>query len=222
MRIFDVEQGTREWLQARIGVPTASELDALVSPTWKLRTGQTPSSYVARKLAERWVGHPLHSWSGGALEQGSILEGEALPWLEFELGISFRRIGFVTTDAGDFGCSPDGWCEATGSGVEIKCPEVHTHTKWLLAGELPAEHAAQVQGSMYATGAKSWRFLSYCRRMPPLILDVARDEEAQDAIRTAVEWFGKAFGEGWRTLIERNGGSEPKADTTGTIEDEVF
>ena len=74
MKTHDVTQGTAEWLAVRAGIPTASELDQLISPTGRLRTGDMPNAYLCRKLAERWTGYPLQSYSGGAMEQGSILE----------------------------------------------------------------------------------------------------------------------------------------------------
>lgn len=223
MKLIDVQQGSHEWLMARVGVPTASELDNLIhlaadrkkkgkvpaKALWKLRTGEMPKTFIAKKLAERWIGEPIHTWSGGAMTQGSILEDEALPWFAFEFDVTLERPGFITTDAGDFGCSPDGWIAANKSGVEIKAPEIHTHTKWLLAGVLPPEHAAQVQGSMFVTGAERWTFVSYCRRMPPLVLTVERDADAQDAIADAIKLFGESFAEGWAELVARNGGAEP-------------
>ena len=49
-------QGSIEWMQARAGIPTASEFDNLVTPKWEVRTGQMPKTYLARKLAEWWQG----------------------------------------------------------------------------------------------------------------------------------------------------------------------
>lgn len=205
-----MQQGSLEWLTARVGVPTASELHQLLTPKWKLRDGEMPHTYLAKKLAERWTGEPLQMWSGGAMEQGSILEDEALPWFAFEYDVTVERVGFLTTDAGDFGCSPDGWIPKDRTGVEIKCPELHTHTKWLLDGGCPSDHIAQVQGSMFVTGAESWTFVSYSRQMPKLVVNVIRDPAAMEAIEEAVAWFKSEFVEGWDRLVALNGG-EPKS-----------
>ena len=82
MKIVDCIQGSEKWLLARAGIPTASEWDALITPEGKPRTGQGRETYLMQKVAEKVMGYPAQSYGGGAMEQGSILEGEALPWLE--------------------------------------------------------------------------------------------------------------------------------------------
>lgn len=204
MKIIDCIQGSDEWLDARLGIVTASELDALISPLWKARTGAGVDTYLAKKLAEKWRGMPLTAYRGGSLEQGSIREDEAVAWYELEHDVTIRRVGFITTDDGLMGCSPDGLLDE--GGIEIKCPEPHTHVGYLLGGELPSEYRAQVYGSMFVTGAKRWRFLSYCRGFPPLLLTVEMDPKVMAAISDAVAAFMVRFGEAWHSLVARNGG----------------
>ena len=40
MKIIPCEQNTPEWQAARCGIPTASEIDSLVTPLGKLRSGE--------------------------------------------------------------------------------------------------------------------------------------------------------------------------------------
>lgn len=185
MKIVDCKQGSGEWLSARAGVFTASELDNLITPEWKKRTGQTPETYILRKLTEKLVG-PLRDASSWAMEQGSILEKEAIPWLEFTHGLKVDRIGFITSDDGLCGCSPDGIIGDDG-GVEAKCPQPETHLKYLLNGGVPKEYLAQVHGSMFVTGRPWWIFLSYSRQFPPYLVRVERDEKIIAAIKSAVD-----------------------------------
>ena len=119
---------------------------------------------------------PAQSFSGGPMEQGSILEGEALPWLEFAHGVKVNRVGFCETDDKRIGCSPDGLIGEDG-GLEIKCPEAHTHLRYLLGGVVPPQYLAQVHGNLFVTGRKWWRFISYNRNFPALDVTVQRDEE---------------------------------------------
>ena len=211
MKIHDVQQGTPEWLELRLGVPTASELDQLIAPsTLQIRKGEMPASYIARKLAERWLGRSVETASSWAMEQGSILESEARPLLSIRLGVEIRTVGFVTTDDGLFGASPDGLLD-DGSGVEIKCPLPATHFRYLMSGEVPPDYALQCQGGMYATGAKRWTFMSYCRGAPPLIVEVARDERAQEAIEVAVQWFAEQSATAYARILELNGGAPERA-----------
>lgn len=211
MKVFQVEQGTPEWLALRCGIPTASELDSLVSPTGKIRTGEGPNTFLCRKLAERWLGGPLQTFSGGAMEQGSILEEEAIPWLEIAVESELNRVGFLTTDDGCFGCSPDGLGASLGlpTGFEIKCPEPTNHVKWLREGECPPEHLLQCQGGMYVTGYSEWQFVSYHRQFPKLIAVVKRDEKFMQAISEALVDFGIKMDAACKLLVEKNGG-EPK------------
>ena len=188
MKIVDCIQGSEKWLMARAGIPTASEWDALITPEGKPRTGQGRETYLMQKVAEKVMGYPAQSYGGGAMEQGSILEGEALPWLEFAKGIKAQRVGFCLHDSGRVGCSPDGLIGEDG-GIEIKCPSPYVHLGYLLGGVVPKEYRAQVQGSLYVTGRAWWNFLSYNRNFPALFLRVEPDPAFQAGLKTALETF---------------------------------
>lgn len=181
------KQGSEGWHLLRMGRPTASDFDRLVTPEWKLRTGEMPRTYLTEKLAELYT-----KWSpeigSFAMEQGGILEGEAVPFYEFEYDCKVRRVGFVTDDAMSYGCSPDGLI-GDDEGIEIKCPQPPAHLKYLLDGVLPKQYAAQVQGCMFVTGRPRWTFLSYCRKLPPLVVRVEADPAAQKAIGEALALF---------------------------------
>lgn len=192
MKIVQCTQGKTDWLQARCGLPTASEFDSLVTPLWKARTGEGPENYLLKKVAERVMGYPMESFFGGAMEQGALLESEAIPFYEGVFGVEIQRVGFCTTDDGRIGCSPDGLI-GDDNGIEIKCPEPHTHVKYLLGGVVPKDYVAQVQGAVYVTGRPRWTFLSYSRFFPPLIVHVERDPIAQEALDKALKSFLAQF-----------------------------
>jgi hypothetical protein len=209
MKIHDVEQQSREWMQLHVGIPTAGGLDNLLTPEFELRKGETPRTYVYRKVAEAWRGKPLIDLGGSsfAMEQGMILESEAIPFWELTTGRKITRVGFITTDDGRFGCSPDGIISDKDGlmecGIEIKCPAPHTHVKYLSEGVIPKEYRAQVFGGMFATGFRKWVFLSYCRGFPPLILEVQNDLRiTTGAIANAVNHFHSEFDRA-RKILER-------------------
>jgi hypothetical protein len=204
--IYPEQQGSLEWLVRRAGIVTASELDNILTPELKMRDGKMVQTYLTRKLAEKWFGGPLPGFNSIDMEFGKIREEEAIPWLELETGHPVTRVGFVTTDDGLFGCSPDGLIYEDG-GLEVKCPAVHTHVGYLLGGVIPKEYLAQVHGSLYATKRQYWKFLSYARRFPPLIVSVEWDEEIQEKIDAAVGTFLKLFDAAWARLVEINGGA---------------
>lgn len=185
-------QGSPEWLALRRGIPTASEFDALISPEWKIRTGQGPETYLYRKIAEKILGFSSNDASSFSMGQGVILEQEAIPFYSFTEDVRIERVGFCTTDDGRVGCSPDGLIGPSG-GIEVKCPQPDTHLKYLMEGELPKEYRAQVHGSMYVTGRALWTFLSYSRQFPALIVHVERDDTIQSAIHDALTKFLSKF-----------------------------
>lgn len=193
MKISPHPQGSEEWLKARAGIPTASEFKHLLTPLFKVKTGEARESFLNRKIAEAWLGHPLtdnqsFSQKSRAMEQGQILETEAVPWMEFARDVKIQRVGLCLTDDGRVGASPDGLI-GEDSGVEIKCPEADTHVGYLREGGLPEEYAAQVHGCMYVTGRPRWRFLSYRRDFPPFEITVERDESIQSRIHEALTKF---------------------------------
>ncbi len=192
MKIHAVKQGSGEWVHLRMGIPTASELDSLISPEWKTRTGKGPTTYLYGKLCCKVTGIHPEDFSSFAIEQGSILEHEAIPFFSGVYDMPVQRVGFITTDDGRFGASPDGLIGEEG-GIEVKCPRPDTHLKWLMEGGVPAEHIAQVHGSMFATNRRWWYFLSYSRQFPALVIRVERDEKIQASIRSAVEAFYEKF-----------------------------
>ncbi len=110
MKIHDCQQGTLEWTKLHFGIPTASGLDNLLTPEFELRKGELPKTYVYKKVAEKLQGRPLIDLSASSfmLEQGMIVEEEARPWYALEYDKKIKQVGFITTDDGRFGCSPDG------------------------------------------------------------------------------------------------------------------
>lgn len=202
MKLYNCPQGSEEWHKLRACVPTASEFDALISPTFQKRVGQMPHTYLCKKVAEKWQGGPLPSYAPfGAMEQGKILEEEAIPWYELEYNVTIQRPGFCTTDDGLIGCSPDGLIGDDG-GIEIKCPFAETHVKYLLGGLVPNEYMAQVHGSLYVTGRKWWKFVSYRRGFPALVLTIERDEDVMQAFDDVLGEFLEKFDEAMQTMKE--------------------
>lgn len=205
-------QGSQEWMEAHCGIPTASEFKNLVTKKMEIRPWSTemPNTYLARKLAEAWGG-PLMQASAFVLEQGKILEEKAIPWYELEYEEKVRRVGFCTTDDGRIGCSPDGLIGDDG-GLESKSPLLQTHIKYLLSGKLPEDYVPQVHGSMLVTGRQWWRFMSYRRNFPKLVIQINRDDEIQETLGDALHGFLERFDRAWAILLEKNGGPPPKRE----------
>lgn len=203
------DQSSLEWLTARSGVVTASEMDNLLTPDFKVRTGETPKTYLYKKLAEKWRGGAIPSGISLDMEFGNVLEQECIPAFEFETGQKVDRVALITSDDGSVGCSPDGLI-GDDSGLEAKCPRVETHLKYLFDGAVPKDYIVQVHASLYVTGRQSWRFVSYSRGCPMLILTVQRDEEIIGKIRLAVEPFLAELESKVKKLEEMAGTKRPE------------
>ncbi len=201
----DIAQNSVDWQILRSGKVTASEMDALVTPLGKVKTGEGPKTYLHKKVAEAWLGGPLPSLNVFDMEQGQILEEYARPSFTLETGLAVEQVGFISTDDGRAGCSPDGIIGGD-TGIEIKCPRIETHIGYLLAGVLPDDYTLQVQGSLYVTGFKSWKFYSYRRKMPTLVLTIEPDAKIQSSIAIALSIFNEQFDEAMSKLEKMNGG----------------
>lgn len=211
----DIQQNSLEWLALRAGKVTASEFDELMTPKFKAREGKMVDSYLAQKLAERWMG-PLPSFNTLDMEFGKIKEEMAIPFYEVSFDEPIQQVALITNDAATIGCSPDGLIGDDG-GIEIKCPRAQTHTKYLLAEELPDEYVLQVHGSLYVTGRKFWKFMSFHPKFPPFVTTIFRDEKICDFIGETLNEFLPMLDAGYKKLVEKNGG-EPRRFTAQTAE----
>ncbi len=188
MKIIDCKQNSPEWLAARLGKVTASEIDSLVSPTGEIRKGKGVATFLYAKLAEKLLGYSLNDWTSQAAEHGSIMETEARPWYVFDRGVTVDTPGFCTTDDGKFGCSPDGLV-GTDGGLELKCFQPPNALRVLLENKIPDENLMQVHMSLFVTGRAWWDWVSYSRQFPAVVIRVNRDEAIIDNIKTALTAF---------------------------------
>lgn len=192
MKIHNVTQGEVEWFRLRMGRPTASEFDRILKPsTLEVRAPSELRKYVYEKAAESWLGHALPKGGGHATEQGHMLEDEARNWYSWEYEANLRNVGFVESEDGLCGCSPDALGEDFG--VELKNPYAQTHVGYLCGGVVPLDYVCQVQGSLYVTGLPEWRFVSYRRGFPGLVVVVKREDENMAKIAAGVAAFHKEY-----------------------------
>ena len=96
----------------------------------------------------------------------------------------------------------------------MKCPNPDAHTKYLLAGCLPEIYAPQVHFSLYVTGRKFWRFMSYRRKFPPFVTLIERDEKIMATIGDTLSVFLPRLDAAYARLCEMNGGPPNRPKTT--------
>jgi hypothetical protein len=173
MRLIECEQGSEEWLKARLGVPSASNFSKLITMKGTLST--QAKAYVDALVAEAITGEPTYVKLTDAMQRGTELEPYARERYFYETGNSVEEVGFCLHDDYQAGASPDGLIGEDG-GLEIKCPLGGTMVSYLRVGRLPSKYWQQVQGCLHVTGRKWWDFMAYHPDMKPLIVRVERDE----------------------------------------------
>lgn len=188
MKVYDIMQGDIDWIKVRLGKVSASEADALLTPKFAAKTGAGVHTYLCKKVAETFRGQPLMQFSSFASEQGQILEEEARAWVALTSEEKISNVGFIESDDGRCGCSPDGLLDDDG-GLEIKSPQPVNHVRYLLDGILPDDYAVQVHFNLYVSGRKYWKFVSYHRGYPAFVLRVERDDEICKKIESALTSF---------------------------------
>jgi YqaJ-like viral recombinase domain len=120
--------------------------------------------------------------------RGKELEGQALEYFNFVYGYNFKKCGFMEAvcEAGNplgFGASPDGIDLTTRTGLELKCPDAHTHLAYLTSAELPDKYFQQVQTAIMVSGFDKWVFGSYYPSLPCFRIEVPRDDKFIEVMR---------------------------------------
>ena len=200
MRIIECEQGTEEWLSARLGIPSASNFHRIVTTTGKWSA--QADAYINELAAERITGERKDFFISDAMARGNELEELARDNFIFESDYEVDQVGFCIREDLDVGCSPDGLI-LEDMGLELKCPLAHNHVGYLRDNCLPSKYVQQVQGSLYVTDRDIWHFYSFHPDFgEQLHVVVHRDEEfiklldghlqrAVEEIENCVERFKK-------------------------------
>ena len=201
MKIIPCTQGSPEWHAARLGIPTASNFGKIVTPA--CAASKSAEGYMHQLVAERLIGHPCGEIDTPWMQRGQITEAEAVAYYELQRGVDTQAVGFVTTDDGSAGCSPDRLIRDDG-GLEIKCPSAAVHVGYLLERE-PRKYWPQIQGALWITGRRWWDFLSYCPELPPALIRFERNEQFIASLASAVETFNEHLDAAHRRLAEMIG-----------------
>lgn len=187
MTVIDCEQGTVEWLQARVGNITASCLsDVMAQSRDKKSESTTRKNYRMKLVAERMTGRSCENgYTSKAMQNGNEFEKYARAAYEVKNGVLVDQVGFVLhPEIEHFGASPDFLVGEDGMG-EIKCGYPATHIEWFMAGVPPAEHRKQMLGGMACCNRKWCDFISYCEAFdPPYDLFIVRFERDPMLIAT--------------------------------------
>ncbi len=175
MIILDHEQGSPEWLAARLGKPSASMFSKLITATGK--PSSSADGYINQLIAERLRGQSEPFYVTEWMARGTELEPEAREAYEFISGNDVIETGFILDTGFEYGCSPDGLITDKG-GLEIKCPAPQTMVSYLRDNQVGVKkYWQQIQGCMWISQREWWDFFAYHPEMPHVIVRVERDED---------------------------------------------
>lgn len=184
MKIINCEQGSLEWFEARLCIPSSSNFDKIITTAGK--PSKQREKYMYRLAGEAVSGVLEESYQNAAMLRGIEMEDEAKQLYTLITGNEVTEVGFCVEEG--YGASPDGLIAEKGC-LELKCPLVATHVGYLLANKLPTDYFQQVQGQLLVTGREWADFMSYSPGLKPMIVRVNRDETFINALKIELAVF---------------------------------
>ena len=181
----DLEQGTDEWKQVKVGKASGSQAIGLT--TLARRT-----TYINDKITEIKTGKLPFVFVNEAMKRGNKEEPHARDLYEVLTGNQVTQVGAVENSDYKYGLlSPDGLIDGEGA-LEIKCPNSSTHIKTIIGGKIPKTNISQVIWYFVILKDLQWLdFMSYDDRTPETTWFLARvtREELQTQIDDMIESY---------------------------------
>ena len=203
----DMIQGTDEWIAARCGMLTASEMKLIITPaTLKLAKNDKASAHLYELLAQRITGYVEPHYISEDMLHGHADEIEARA-LYAKHYAPVQECGFITNDQLGFtiGYSPDGLVGDDGL-IECKSRRQKFQVETIISGAMPNDYLIQVQTAFLVTGRSWCDYVSYCGGMPLAVIRVYPEQKTMDAIAAAAADFEDAMSlriEEYRNALKR-------------------
>ena len=211
----DLEQGSPEWLAARVGRVTASRI-ADVMAKGKGGEAQTRLNYKWQLVAEVMTGQSQEDrFFCQAMAWGVEQEPFARAAYEIQTGGLVENVGLVAHPSiPRCAASPDGLVGLDGL-LEIKCPKTPTHLEYMEKGAIPGHYQLQMLWQMACTGRAWVDFATFDPRLPEelqlFVMRFPRDQTRIDAIESEVQKFWNEIDEIIETLRKRRDGKRTGA-----------
>ena len=219
----ELEQGSEEWIQARVGLVTASRCGDVCAMKKNGEEKAERARYRSELICEILTGQPYPQYVSPEMQWGREQEPFARAAYEMQRGILVETCGFILHPEIDrFGASPDFLVGEDGLG-QIKCPNLTTHIDWLRAGTVPLEHMPQMVAEMSCTGREWCDFVSYHPLLPAhlqlFVIRFDRDNRVIGALERNVDHFNREIDEVLAALPQKPQGIVLSMDQIA--EDEV-
>ena len=218
----DLVQGTEEWLAARCGLLTASEMHLIVTPTLKPASNDNERAHVWELAAQRITRYVEPRYIGDEMLRGQTDEVEARA-IYARTYAPVAGMGFITNDDHGFtlGYSPDGLVGEDGL-IECKSRRQKFQVETIVTRTMPIEYAIQIQTGLIVSGRAWCDFVSYCGGMPMVVLRQFVDPVMREAILSAAKAFEERIAtrmQGYRDALS----SDMRwVETERLIEQEMF
>jgi hypothetical protein len=189
MKLYRVEQGSAEWYRLRLGKPTSSNFHKIVTPAGA--PSKQAVKYLYRLVAERLLHETMDDEIGFVkwVQNGKENEPYAVKQFQFANQIELEPGGFVTTNDGRIGASPDRIFKGHKESLEIKSPAPWTQLQYLLEGPDDA-YIAQTQGHLLVGDEfDAVHFYTYNPRTPSFHKIILRDPHSQSILAAALDQF---------------------------------
>jgi hypothetical protein len=186
-------QGSDEWLQARCGLLTASEMKLILTPALKFAANDKERAHLYELLAQRITGHVEPHYVSDDMIRGHDDEIEARMIYDREYA-RVTDVGFITNDRWGFtiGYSPDG---LVGDDGLIECKsrrqkyQVQTIIECVGDDAIMPEYMLQVQTGLLVAERQWCDLVSYSGGLPMATVRVEAIPEIQEAIISAATAF---------------------------------
>lgn len=206
----DLEQGSPEWLAARVGRVTASRIPDVMAKG-KGGEAQTRLNYKWQLVAEIMTGQSQEDrFFSQAMAWGVEQEPFARAAYEIQTGGLVENVGLVAHPSiPRCAASPDGLVGLDGL-LEIKCPNTPTHLEYMEKVAIPGRYQLQMLWQMACTGRAWVDFATFDPRLPEelqlFVMHFPRDQARIDAIEAEVQKFWNEIDEIIETLRKRRDG----------------
>lgn len=186
---WELQQGSDEWLEARRGIITASEMGLLLTPKLKTANNEKTRAHIYELASQRISGYVEPRFISDDMLRGIEDEADALSIYMDKCADNAKACGFITNDRHGFtiGYSPD--CIVGDDGL-VECKsrrqkfQVQTILEHIASGDgsIPAEFMLQCQTGLLVSERNWLDFISYCGGLPMIVIRVYNDQEMQAAI----------------------------------------
>jgi predicted phage-related endonuclease len=217
----DLIQGSDEWLAARCGLLTASEMRLILTPSLKPASNEKERTHLFELLAQRITCHVEPHYVSDDMLCGQSDEVDARI-LYAQHYAPVEDMGFITNDKWGFtlGYSPDGLVGNDGL-IECKSRRQKFQVETIISGAMPADYLLQVQTGLLVSEREWLDFISYSGGLPMVMVRIYPDPEVQDAIIEAAAAFEARIAEKMDAYRARLGSKARLIPTERKIEQEI-